>query len=367
MAKLHLPTRPYVSLCLSLLMFFAFVSVQTVGSFANPSLDDAYATPSANEIYTQIRQASARVAIAKEVYNEDSRLKESASTELMLATSTEARLLEQSVEANQNLGKVAKDFYMNTNAQELTLVMNFIENGPQIYAADKELIDDSIQTSRDDVVVAVEIRKQLDAAVIRTNLAIVSYNAIVKKMYADLDIYQQAQTSFDFLMATNQILFSGSDATVFNDSLEVIPESLTAVARSLSYVGNAGLACDDGKCYKLCDRLAGRAWGYLNSGFENAREHWAVMVATGRARIGDTNPPIGALLFWDTGVNGHVALYVGNGIVVTNMLGPEGLGVYNIPASQISRWGGGSPYWGWSDPIFYGQLENFDVGGPLGG
>lgn len=126
-----------------------------------------------------------------------------------------------------------------------------------------------------------------------------------------------------------------------------------AVGRALSFVGHAERACPDGKCYQKCDHLAGDIWGYpAASGYYSAKEHWFSAVRQGVANPGDTNPPIGALLFWDTGYYGHVATYIGNGYVVSNLSsGPNGANVYKVPASLFSKqWG--APYYGWADPTF---------------
>jgi hypothetical protein len=126
-----------------------------------------------------------------------------------------------------------------------------------------------------------------------------------------------------------------------------------AVSRALSFVGHAERACRDGKCYRLCDHLAADIWGYTDaSGYRTAKEHWFSAVQQGVAHPGDTNPPIGALLFWDTGPWGHVATYIGNGYAVSNLSsGPNGANVYKVPASLFSdSWG--APYYGWADPTF---------------
>lgn len=353
MARLQILTRVLTSFSLFSLVLFGLVSSQTESSFATISVSDAYA---------QIHQAEGQVLTSKNLYNADLKLKEDASKSLAKATNAEAVLLKQSVKANQDLGKIAKDLYMNNSSQEMSLTLDLIENGPEVFSEDKKMIESSHQVGGTEARVAIVIRKQLEEASINTNLAISNYNNIVQKLITDKDVYQKSKASFDLLMSTNTVLFTGSGGTVFVDSPATITGALTAVARSLSYVGQAYLACSDGTCSQLCDHLAGMAWGYANSGYESAREHWAVMVATGHAHPGDTNPPVGALLFWDTGLYGHVAVYVGNGMIVTNMNGPQGLGVYSIPASQITQtWG--APYWGWSDPIFYGQLVNSNEGG----
>jgi hypothetical protein len=129
-----------------------------------------------------------------------------------------------------------------------------------------------------------------------------------------------------------------------------------ALARANSYVGNAILACPDGMCYRKCDHLAGDIWGYADaSGYATAKVHWFKALKQNVARPGNRNPPIGSLLFWDSGHYGHVATYVGNGLVVSNLTnGPNGSNVYLLPAEYFEEnWG--SPYLGWADPIFFGQ------------
>lgn len=150
------------------------------------------------------------------------------------------------------------------------------------------------------------------------------------------------------------VVGDGKITTKFTTNTAVsIPGAATAMSRANSVIGNAYLACSDGKCAGLCDHLAGWIWGYANSGYVSARVHWGVMLASGNAHPGDTNIPIGALMFWDTGPYGHVATYVGGGYVVSNYTGPNGTNVYKVPASTFSAsWG--APYLGWSMPVFAG-------------
>ncbi|MGY4769788.1 NlpC/P60 family protein (plasmid) [Kribbella sp. CWNU-51] len=66
-------------------------------------------------------------------------------------------------------------------------------------------------------------------------------------------------------------------------------------------------------------------------------------------------PPVGALVFWETsGPYGHVAVYVGNGRIVSNDIGdrvPGEGGVYLVPFELIeSRWN--ATYLGWAPPIY---------------
>jgi cell wall-associated NlpC family hydrolase len=136
----------------------------------------------------------------------------------------------------------------------------------------------------------------------------------------------------------------------------------TAVRTSLGLVGSrSGWA-------GMCDRLACRAYGFDNSGYESASVHWAAMVASGRARVGDRCPPVGSFVFWSTsGPYGHVALVVQSDTgcdpdqiklvsndVLDGRTGYDG-GVYLVTLTQIeagfmSRAG----YLGWSDPVCAG-------------
>lgn len=115
----------------------------------------------------------------------------------------------------------------------------------------------------------------------------------------------------------------------------------------------------DGNCLGLCDRLAGGAWGYANSGYASAAVHWQAMKAGGYAHPGDRNPPVGALLFYDNaGPYGHVAVYLGDNMVLSNDVldstsGRTG-GAYITDASKLESGPWSLGYLGWSDPIFTG-------------
>jgi hypothetical protein len=147
-------------------------------------------------------------------------------------------------------------------------------------------------------------------------------------------------------------------ALTYHDAGVVFADTGLAVARAQSYVGHAERACSDGMCLSKCDYLAGYIWGYSNSGYFSAKIHWQTAVSEGIAHPGDRNPPIGALLFWDTGIYGHVATYVGNGMVVSNVTiarsadGSSGQGnVYMMPADW---WTDRAHYYGWAPPKFRG-------------
>ncbi|WP_133799463.1 CHAP domain-containing protein [Kribbella caucasensis] len=127
-----------------------------------------------------------------------------------------------------------------------------------------------------------------------------------------------------------------------------IPGADEAVARALRLVGGHGY-------YQLCARLAANIWGRPRAGYFSAAEQWRQMVAAGNARAGDRKPPVGALVFWETGgPYGHVAVYVGDGRVVSNDIGdrvPGEGGVYLVAFGLIeSQWS--ATYLGWAPPIY---------------
>jgi hypothetical protein len=73
---------------------------------------------------------------------------------------------------------------------------------------------------------------------------------------------------------------------------------------------------------------------------------------------GDTNPPRGALVFWNTGAGraGHIALSAGNGMVYTNDYDGKGK-ISLVPLNQITR-GWNAQYLGWAPPTFPADLGN---------
>jgi cell wall-associated NlpC family hydrolase len=119
------------------------------------------------------------------------------------------------------------------------------------------------------------------------------------------------------------------------------------VARALRLVGGHGY-------YQLCARLASNIWGRPHSGYYSAAEQWRQMFVSGNAHR-DRRPPVGALVFWDTGgVFGHVAVYVGDGRIVSNDIGddfPGEGGVYLVDFGLVeSKWH--AAYLGWAPPIY---------------
>ncbi|WP_327640825.1 CHAP domain-containing protein [Kribbella sp. NBC_00482] len=127
-----------------------------------------------------------------------------------------------------------------------------------------------------------------------------------------------------------------------------LPGADEAVARALRLVGGHGY-------YQLCARLAANIWGRPRAGYFSAAEQWRQMVTTNNAHPDNRQPPTGALVFWETGgPYGHVAVYVGDGRIVSNDIGdtiPGEGGVYLVDFALIeSQWG--ATYLGWAPPIY---------------
>lgn len=102
--------------------------------------------------------------------------------------------------------------------------------------------------------------------------------------------------------------------------------------------------------YRQCLAFTALAYGWHVSGVSYAIDAYRTLPAQYR-HDGDRNPPPGSLLFWDTGSRaGHVAVYVGSGMIATTDAPTRGkIGL--IPAEYIERqWG--ARYVGWAPPYY---------------
>ncbi len=110
--------------------------------------------------------------------------------------------------------------------------------------------------------------------------------------------------------------------------------------------------------YRQCDRFVAQAYGYANSGSATANDHWARLVDAGLAHPGDTSPPAGALLFYDTGqAAGHVALYLGDNLVASNDVLDDYRGegeIAVVPRDELTDGHWRLSYRGWAEPAFPG-------------
>lgn len=134
---------------------------------------------------------------------------------------------------------------------------------------------------------------------------------------------------------------------------KLLPGAREAVERGLSFIGRADKACSNGTCEGVCLHLAAKVWGFAYSGSETALTHWKRLEALDLTQK-DRRPPIGALVFWDIGWSGHVAVYAGNDMVISNWDGPEGDGVYLLPINTFENEWSSATYLGWSQPKFFG-------------
>jgi len=150
----------------------------------------------------------------------------------------------------------------------------------------------------------------------------------------------------------------GSGKGSFTDNTSItLPGVQQALARAKEISDNSSALykkiCGS-SCYQKCDHLAAGVWGYIGSGYASAATHWAAMKSSGHGHPGDRNPPVGALLFYDTGSpSGHVAVYLGNNKIMSNDVNGNG-GAYIVDASTMETGPWHLTYLGWSDPIFHG-------------
>ncbi|MDA5284758.1 peptidase M23 [Streptomyces sp. Isolate_45] len=102
--------------------------------------------------------------------------------------------------------------------------------------------------------------------------------------------------------------------------------------------------------WRRCLAFASIVHGWNVSGVESAAIHYQQMPAHMK-HDGSRDVPPGALMYWDTGIEwGHVAVYLGNGEVISNDIRRPGY-LDIVPASLIeSKWG--AKYLGWAPPYF---------------
>ncbi|MEU1377271.1 transglycosylase SLT domain-containing protein [Streptomyces triculaminicus] len=105
-----------------------------------------------------------------------------------------------------------------------------------------------------------------------------------------------------------------------------------------------------GEWYNMCLAFTAVVYGWNVSGVNYAIDHYDV-VPKGMQHPGDRNPPPGALMYWDTGSRaGHIAVYIGNGQIVSNDILRKGY-IDVVDADQIEKkWG--AKYVGWTPPVF---------------
>ena len=101
--------------------------------------------------------------------------------------------------------------------------------------------------------------------------------------------------------------------------------------------------------YNRCDHIMGLAYGYGASGFASAKVHWTNTPSQYK-HSGDRNPPVGTLVFFNTGQYGHVAIVTAAGQLASNDIHGNGTFTYTNISEIESKWGAG--YLGWTNPWF---------------
>src|SRR5699024_2358242 len=101
----------------------------------------------------------------------------------------------------------------------------------------------------------------------------------------------------------------------------VDPVALRARAQAFADASAAGVpdpVCAAMHAYRLGGRLDARVHGHANSGFSSALVQWNNYRRSGAAVTDGSPPPPGALLFYTNQPHGHVAVYLGDGLVISN-------------------------------------------------
>lgn len=132
------------------------------------------------------------------------------------------------------------------------------------------------------------------------------------------------------------------------------PDELMARARRYDTAGGSDpYFGDNAGWYRLCQHFAANLSGRSSSGFPTAADGWSHFVATGAAHPATAKdgqaPPVGAWLYWKgSDPAGHVAVYLGNGLIATTDL-PDSNEIGIVPATDpVTKWN--QNYLGWAAP-----------------
>lgn len=108
----------------------------------------------------------------------------------------------------------------------------------------------------------------------------------------------------------------------------------------------------------MCDNFVANMYGFSASGYNTATDNWKATPSSLK-HPGDMNAPAGALMYWSGG-DGHVAISLGNGSIVSTDISGNGT-VSTVPASAITqKWG--KAYVGWAYPYFQGKEATGTLG-----
>jgi hypothetical protein len=112
------------------------------------------------------------------------------------------------------------------------------------------------------------------------------------------------------------------------------------------------LTTRDGPYFELCDNTMARAYGHAHSGSDSAILHWETIPARYRHAGLDNaaGAPAGALMFFEVGRNGHVAMSTGGTAVISTDINGHGTLTRSSIAQITGDWG--ARYLGWANPWF---------------
>ncbi|CAO3569285.1 unnamed protein product [Mortierella alpina] len=99
----------------------------------------------------------------------------------------------------------------------------------------------------------------------------------------------------------------------------------------------------------MCDKIMARAYGRSYSGFTSAWVHWQSTPAKYK-HVGDRNAPAGALVFFQGGKYGHIAISTGGANVISTDIGGAGTLTRSTIGTIESKWG--QTYVGWTAPFY---------------
>ncbi|KAG0197126.1 hypothetical protein BGX28_009368, partial [Mortierella sp. GBA30] len=100
---------------------------------------------------------------------------------------------------------------------------------------------------------------------------------------------------------------------------------------------------------RWCDRTMAWAYGRSASGYNTAYLHWQAVPAKYK-HAGDRNAPAGALVFWQGGSAGHVAISTGGSNIISTDINGKGTLTRSTIGTVESKWG--YKYLGWTAPYY---------------
>ncbi|KAK3813029.1 MAG: hypothetical protein J3Q66DRAFT_412384 [Benniella sp.] len=99
----------------------------------------------------------------------------------------------------------------------------------------------------------------------------------------------------------------------------------------------------------MCDKIMARAYGRGYSGFTSAWVHWQSTPAKYK-HVGDRNAPAGALVFFQGGKYGHIAISTGGANLISTDIGGAGTLTRSTIGTIEKKWG--QKYVGWTAPWY---------------